>query len=400
DDTDVATEEETEDEATEEEAVTGDDDDDAAAGEEIRIAAGEAIVIGVSTPLTGPDANLGIDSRDGAIVGVAQWQADNEEQILGHDIDVVAEDDGCSDAAIATTAAERLLDIPNLVGIAGPTCSGGTQAVIPLYQENSVVMISGSATRSDLTLEQPEPRFFFRTAFRNSAEGVLQASYAIDELGATTAYVIDDTEPYGEDLANAAQDALEEGGVTVTREKINRGDTDFSALASRIADDNPDVAIFEGFNPEGQLIAAALNSAGYGGGFISDDGVASVNDFITPDPDVAEGAVFAGCAGELPDDYLTFFEETIGQVPTTPFAGQYSDAAYILLIAINEVAEDDGGELVIDTAALRDAVENASHDGITGSIAFDENGDRVGETPEELGLVLCSVQGGEFVIIE
>ncbi|HEX5939724.1 MAG TPA: branched-chain amino acid ABC transporter substrate-binding protein, partial [Dehalococcoidia bacterium] len=227
DDADVATEEEEEATATEEAAADDDDTGAATEGVEIRIPAGSTIKIGASVPLTGPDAGLGIDSRDGAIVGIEQWKADNEEQILGHDIELVAEDDGCSDAAIATAAAERLVDTEGVVALVGPLCSGGAQAAIPIYQEAGLVMISGSATRTDLAETQPQPGFFFRDVFRNADEGVVQARYAIDVEGATAAYVVDDTEPYGEDLADAAQEALEAEGVTVTREKIERGTTDF-----------------------------------------------------------------------------------------------------------------------------------------------------------------------------
>jgi branched-chain amino acid transport system substrate-binding protein len=398
DDADVATEEE--ETATEEAA--DDDTGEATPGVEIRIPAGESIKIGASVPLTGPDAALGIDSRDGAIVGIEQWKLDNEEQILGHDIELVPEDDGCSDAAIATAAAERLVDTEGVVAILGPLCSGGAQAAIPIYQEAGLVMISGSATRSDLGETQPEPVFFFRAVFRNADEGVVQARYAIDVAGATTAYVVDDTEPYGEDLADAAQEALEAEGVTVTREKIERGTTDFSALASRAAADNPGVFIFEGFNPEGQLILTALRAAGYEGLFMSGDGVASVADFIEPDPELAEGAYFAGCGGDYPEELLALYDEHIGNPPSTPFVAHYADAARILLNAIAEVAVDEGGELVINTGELRDAVAATQFEGafsFTGTIAFTETGDRAGETAENLGLPECLVQDGEFVTL-
>jgi branched-chain amino acid transport system substrate-binding protein len=402
DDDEVATEEPADDDAAET-ATEAAADDDAATGDlVVRIPAGDPIVIGASVPLTGPDAALGIDSRDGAIVGIEQWKLDNEEQILGHDIELVAEDDGCSDAAIATAAAERLVDQAGLVALVGPLCSGGAQAAIPIYQERGFVMISGSATRTDLGETQPEPRFFFRAVFRNADEGIVQCRYAIDTVGASAAYVVDDTEPYGEDLANAAQECLEGEGVTVTREKIERGATDFSALASRAAADNPEVLIFEGFNPEGQLILTALRAAGYEGLFMSGDGVASVTDFIEPDPELAEGAYFAGCGGDYPEELLALYDEHIGNPPTTPFVAHYADAARILLTAISEVAVDEGGELVIDLNELRDTVAATEFEtgfSFTGTIRFNEFGDRAGETGEDLGLPECLVEGGAFVTL-
>jgi hypothetical protein len=51
----------------------------------------------------------GAEYRDAAIVGVERWKEANGEQIAGHDSEVVAEDDGCTETDITTAAARRLL---------------------------------------------------------------------------------------------------------------------------------------------------------------------------------------------------------------------------------------------------------------------------------------------------
>lgn len=364
----------------------------------IVVPAGEPIIIGVSVPLTGPDETVGTDDLHAAVVGVERWKEANGTTIGGHEIEVRAEDDGCSEPQITEQAAERLLGIEGLAGVIGPDCSAGAAAVIPTYAEAGLVMISGSATSTDLTLDQPEPRFFFRTAYTNAGEGALQARYVVAELDVTTAYVIDDGEAYGEDLAYAAQEALEATGHTVTRESIVRGTVDFSQLVSRIAADNPGVVIFEGFNPEAALLHRQLEDAEYSGPFVSSDAAASVSDFIAPLGELAEGAVFAGCLRDLPEDFLADYIDIVGSEPTTPFPAQYADAATILLDAVAEVAQEQpDGSLVINPLELRDAVSAPKLlAGVSGTIAFDENGDRLAESS---GLVMCEVQDGEFVRI-
>ncbi|MFQ6020330.1 MAG: branched-chain amino acid ABC transporter substrate-binding protein, partial [Dehalococcoidia bacterium] len=267
----------------------------------------------------------------------------------------------------------------------------------PEYAEAGIVMISGSATRTDLTLNQPEPRFFFRTAFSNANEGALQARYVIARLDGIEVYVIDDSEAFGEDLANAAQEALEARGRSVTRESVQRGAVDFSELAGRIAADNPDAVIFEGFNPEGALLYRQLRDAGYGGPFIGSDGTVSVSDFIEPLGELATGAVFAGCSSPLPENLLADYVDITGHEPTVAFTAQYIDAATILLDAVAEVAvEQADGSLMIDPLDLRDAVSTPKLlAGVSGAIAFDENGDRVGRGAD-VGLVMCEVKDGEF----
>ena len=370
----------------------------------IEIPFGEPIVIGVSAPLSGPTETLGSEARDAVIVGVELWKEANGDTIGGHEIEVHAEDDGCFKADLTLRAAGHLLYgndghdlLPGLVGVIGPMCSDGASRVIPVYARAGIVMVSGGATRSDLTTGQTTPRFFFRTAYSNSQEGALQARYVIGQLRAATAYVIDDSEAYGTDLANSLQARLRAGGVEVTREAIAGGDVDFSELAGRIAADNPDVVIFEGFNPEAALLYRQLRDAGYSGLFIGSDGAVSP-DFIEPLGDLSDGAVFAGCSLTLPEEFLSSYVSIIGSEPVTGFPAHTADAATILLDALAQVSQEQpDGSLVIDPLALRDAVSTPELlVGISGAIAFDENGDRIGEGAS-VGLQMCRVEGGRFV---
>ena len=112
----------------------------------IIIPAGEPIVLGVSEPLTGPEAAAGIEDRDAVVTSVMRWKAANGKQIKGHEIEIRAEDDGCTEAAVTRQAAERLLRAPGLVGVLGPGCSAGAEEALPLYEQAGIVTISGSAT--------------------------------------------------------------------------------------------------------------------------------------------------------------------------------------------------------------------------------------------------------------
>lgn len=140
--------------------------------------------------------------------------------------------------------------------------------------------------------------------------------------------------------------------------------------------------------------------------------------FVEPVGEQAEGVLFAGCTVPLPPDFLNDFVEYVGHQPVAAFPAQYADAATVLLDALAEVAEaQDDGSLVIEPIALREAVRATElEDGLSGSLAFDENGDRVppGERSleefvsdalaaqdaagyEDLGLIPCQVQDGELV---
>ena len=59
--------------------------------------------------------------------------------------------------------------------------------------------------------------------------------------------------------------------------------------------------------------------------------------------------------------------------------------------------EQADGSLVINPLELRDAVSTPELlVGVSGAIAFDENGDRIGQGAS-VGLQMCRVEGGRFV---
>ena len=373
----------------------------------IVVPAGGPLVLGVSEPLTGSEAPAGIEDRDAVVTSVVRWKAKNSSQIKGHEIEVRAEDDGCTEEQITVQAAQRLLRVPGLVGVLGPGCSAGAKAAIPLYAQAGIVAISGSATQSDLTTTQPAGRFFFRTSYRNELQGEVGGEFVAGTLNASTAYLIDDGESYGQDLIEAARRVMESHSVAVARASIRQGDVDFSALAKTIAAANPGFVGFGGFNPEAVLLYRQLRDAGYSGPFGAGDAAASVLTFVDPvGAQAAEGVYFVGCSPMLPDDFRSDYKKTHGSEPqASAFTAQNADATTILLDAVAQVAEEQSdGSLHIDPARLRDAVRATIRmDGVSGHIRFDDFGDRTSsatdltERAADLGLAACQVQGGKLV---
>jgi len=373
----------------------------------IVIPAAEPIVLGVSEPLTGPEAAAGVEDRDAVVTSVMRWKAANGKQIKGHEIELRAEDDCCTEAAVTRQAAERLLRAPGLVGVLGPGCSAGAEEALPLYEQAGIVTISGSATQTDLTVNQAGGGFFFRTSYRSDLQGAIGGQFVAETLKAETAYLIGDGESYGQGLIEAARAAMESRGVIVTRASIKRGDVDFNSLARKIAAENPDFVGFGGFNPEAVLLYRQLRDAGYKGPFGAGDAAATVATFVEPvGAAAAEGVYFVGCPLTLPADLVNDFKKVHGSEPiASAFTAHYADAATILLDSILKVAvEQADGSLLIDPAALRDAVAATNRtDGISGHLAFDANGDRstqatdLTDQAKDLGFAACQVHDGKLV---
>lgn len=360
----------------------------------IVIPSGKPITIGVSVALSGDQINLGTDIADAAELAASDFGG----VLKAHPIVVKRVDDGCTDAEKAVAVAEQLLADETLAAVIGPMCTTGAQAASDNYERAGIVHVSPSATRVDLS--EKSEKYFFRTSWRDDVQARMQASHAADDLQAETAVVIDDGDPYGKGLADAFVERFQDaGGDVLVRERIARGDVDFVPLAREIVAAAPDLVVFEGLNPEGALIVKALRDGQFTGAFMGPDGLLSVRDFIETTGPATEGAILTG--GPAPDElFNTRFAERFQRRPSTPFVLQSHDAVTLLLRAIDAIARDDNGSLVIERAALLAELQSIEFDGLTGRISFDERGDREGDRASQVGLRIYRVREGRFEPIE
>ena len=362
---------------------------------DIVVPAGRPLIIGVSAALEGDQKEPGTDLVAAAQLAAGQFG----NSVLGHPIELAARDDGCSDPEKSVAVAADFIGEAALAGIIGPMCTTGAQAANPRYEAAGVVHISASATRSNLSAQGEQ--FFFRTVWHDDVQAAVQSAYARNELGAATAVVLGDGEPYGNALAREFAERFEDAGGRVLGEmRVERGTTDFTSMARQISDAGPDVVVFEGFNPEGPLLARALGEADFEGFFMGPDGLLNAQDFLETADTSAEGATITG--GALPDAaFIATYMALYQRPPTTPFVLQAHDAVTALLNAVEAAGvEQDDGSLRIGREALAAALRAGRFAGLTGSVAFDERGERRGETPAELGVTVYRVFGGAFVAVE
>jgi branched-chain amino acid transport system substrate-binding protein len=123
------------------------------------------------------------------------------------------------------------------------------------------------------------------------------------------------------------------------------------------------------------------------------DGIDEQKDFVEAAGGAAEGAYISNGNPSKGKTYTDFaakykakWNEDVGV-----FSPQAYDAAQIYIRAVEKVAKETGGKLEIDKKALRDAIATMDHDGVTGRIQFEKNGDRRGGT----GTLIKQVKGGK-----
>jgi ABC-type branched-subunit amino acid transport system substrate-binding protein len=319
--------------------------------------------------LTGDYASLGIDIKNGAEMAVQE-----KGGILGHDVVLQAEDDGCAGPP-SVAIAEKLCNDPLIVGLVGYMCSGGSKPASDVHNKYKVVMVSPSSTALELTARGIP--VFFRTCWNDKIQAKRAAAFAWSQMWTKVA-AIHDKSDYGQSLAeDFAENMRAKGAEIVAFEGITRGDKDFSPVLTKIKPFRPQLVYFGGMAAEGVLIVRQMKRVGLRKAhFMSDDGCYTEKDFIQAGGNAALGS-YVTYAKEPNPAWVKKFEAKYG--PRQTFSPQAYDAAHILMRAVEKAAKKKpDGSLLIGKKALRDAVSATRLDGITGKISFDKYGDRTG----------------------
>lgn len=375
--------------------VYGQDD-----GGQVVVAPGETVKIALVTDLTGPIAPMGLDILQAGELAV--MEANEAGGIEGFNIELVVEDDRCSGDE-GTTVANRVVSNPEIVAVAGHSCSGPTIAASDVYEEARLPMMSPSATNATLTARGYD--VVNRVAFSDGAQGIVDAHYLYKILGIRKLAILHDNDAYGLGLAEVVNAEFEVlGGEIVSFEGINVDDQDYRPILTPLVAAGPEAIFFGGYQEQAILLVTQMIDVGLADViFFSDDGV-QAQAFIDGAGDAAEGA-YASFAETPPGNveaneaFDALYEETYGTTPDEqgPFHAHSYDSMKMLINAIMEVAVvDDAGNLVIDREALIEAVRNtADYAGLTGTLSCDANG--------ECGagrIVIFQVEDGEWVQVD
>jgi branched-chain amino acid transport system substrate-binding protein len=327
------------------------------------------VKIGSASPLTGPQAHIGIDIRNGVQLAIEDLNAQGVE-IGGRKVkfEMVAEDDEANPTK-ATTVAQKLVDA-KVAAVVGHFNSGASIPASKVYADGGVPQISPSSTNPDYTLKG------FKTTFRvvahDGQQGPTLARFAINNLKAKNIAVIDDSTAYGQGLADNFETTVKSlGGKIVAREHTTDKDTDFKAILTKIKGRKPDLIMFGGIDPQAGPMIKQMKDLGIKAGFIGGDGMQTPN-FIKLAGDAAEGAM-ASIPG-LPKDQMpggkTFLDKYKAKFnqEVELFAPMGYDAVFVFVEAMKRAGSADPAKFLPELG-------KTDYQGVIGPIAFDEKGD-------------------------
>lgn len=366
---------------------------------QVVVPAGGTIKIGWAGDRSGPLIRPGEGTLFGAQAAVNTLNANGG--IQGFQVELIGQDDGC-DPAQGTTVAQQFASNPEIVGVVGHMCSGATDGAAAVYEKFNILNVSYSATAARLTAQ--DRKAFNRVALNDNAQGTAVAMFLYNDLGITTAAVLDDGGAYGQGLAEKVAEVFTSlGGEVTYRGQIDPNADDYRAVLTNLLSNPPGALFFGGYEIPGALLTVQKDEIGLANTvFVGDDGTQTTK-YIEQAGASGEGQYSSSVQQQLDDpryeDFKKAWVEASGGLnfdEYSPYQAAGYDAAMLVLNAISEVAEVNAdGALVIDRAKLLEAARNTKDlDGLTGNLTCDANGDCGAGA-----IAIWQVQNGQWVTV-
>lgn len=352
---------------------------------------GQPIKLATLLAITGPNKDLGLDSQHGVQLAVDYLDGSFDGkpgQIMGHTVELVNEDEGCSKSG-GQAGATKLAADPTIVAVIGTSCSSAALGVADtIFSKKGISIVSPSNTNPNLTAPGTHQPFYLRTAHNDRIQGAVVADFAYNQLKARTAATVHDESPYSDGLAAVFRDSFQKLGgkiIATGNQAIQSTDTDFKPVLNTIAQGKPDVIYSPDFVPACAIMAKQMKSipALANTAFISSDGCEDPQYLKVGGKDVYGTWMSAPnvTAQETTNafyaqQFLPAYQKEFGTRPLSVFNAHAWDAAQIIFNAIKAVAKDNNGTLTIPRTQLKDALfATKDYKGLSGTITCTPLGD-------------------------
>ena len=327
----------------------------------------DTIKIAYQGPLSGGEAQTGIDEQNAVKFAIELYNATNPEQ----KIELVSADDQ-GDGTVAASVAPGIANDESIVAVVGPAYSGATIASLPYYKEAGMPMISPSATKVSLTDPTVAGEFggpvFHRIPATDKIQGPALGKLAVSGVAAPKVFVVDDQTAYSVGLVEYLLPSLPKASLVGT-DSTKNDTADFAPTVAKIKAKGANVVIYTGYYSQAAVLVKQLRDAGYKGIFAGGDGVLN-SEFAVLAGAAAEGARLTGATvplGELSPELAAKFKESQGVEPGV-YAAESFDAANIIIEAIK------AGNTT--RATILAYIKTVAYVGVGGqTISFDANGD-------------------------
>lgn len=338
------------------------------------------IRVGIAGPMTGPDAKMGTDFRNGASIAIEEWNT--KGGVLGSKIEADIVDDQ-SDPKQAVAVANKLVN-ERVIGVIGHFNSSCSIPASDVYERAGKPMITPASTNPLLT--EKGYKCVFRVCGTDNQQGEIAARFVRENLKLKKVAVLHDKTTYGQGLADIFRGDLGRGIEVVYYGGITRGDKDFKTVLTSIKQKSPELIYFGGIYADAGLLVKQAREIGLNAPFMSGDGTIDQKFVEITGEKIAEGTylTFSPDPAHIPAarDFISKYKQKYGDL------GPYSIYAYVAVNILLEAAKDAGsadGKLIIDKIGFKE-FQTA-----LGRIKFDEHGD-VAKAP----YIVWTTRNGKF----
>ncbi|PIE45876.1 MAG: leucine ABC transporter subunit substrate-binding protein LivK [Gammaproteobacteria bacterium] len=326
----------------------------------------DTVKIALAGPTTGPVTQYGTMQNVGAKMAIEKLNAAGG--LNGKKMEAVIYDDACEPKQAVTVANQIVND--GIRFVIGHLCSSSTIPAAKIYDEEGIVMITPASTSPELSEKGYVTTF--RTIGLDSQTTPIAAKYIAEVAKPKKLAILHDKQQYGQGLAEGVRKELKNLGFDVAFfEGVNKGQTDFSALITKLKKENIDFVYWGGYHPEFSLIVRQGADQGFIPQYMGSDGIAN-------------GDVFAIAGDAAKDILVTIPTDFTGkpenadlvkafkdkkQDPTGPFVMPAYSAVKVIVDTANELKTEDSEKIA-------EAIHSGkSYKTPIGEISFKENGD-------------------------
>jgi len=336
--------------------------------------AAEPIKIGLMCPLTGGWASEGQDMQQ--VLSMLTKQVNDAGGIKGRLIELIVEDDA-GDPRTAALAAQKLVS-SGVIAIVGTYGSAVTEASQNIIDEAEVLQIAVGSTSVRLT-EKGMP-LFMRTCPRDDDQGRVAAKTIVSQ-GFKRVAILHDNSSYAKGLADETVKSLKGEDVEIVFfDALTPKERDYTAILTKLKSVKPDVVFFTGYFSDAGTLLRQKAEMQWDVPMMGGDAANHIDLVKIAGKKAAEGYIFVSPAspGEFKNPEAdAFYREYVKKykaMPGSMYAVFAGDAFKVIIHALKEGVPPESKAIA---KYLKEELKD--YPGLSGSLAFNEKGDRVGD---------------------
>lgn len=334
---------------------------DNAAGAET---AGNVLKLGVTGPLTGPNAAYGNAVANGVDLAVKEINAAGG--VNGMTLEMKAEDDE-ADPEKVINAYNNLKDW-GMQMFVGATTSGASISVAAETANDNMFQITPSGSAVECVANEN----VFRVCFADPDQGTASAKYIGEhKLASKVAIIYDSSSEYSSGVREAFVKEAPNEGIEVVADEAFTADTntDFSVQLDKAKEAGAELVFLPIYYQEASVILKQASDKGFDPIFFGCDGMDGILTVENFDTSLAEGLMLLTPFSPTEESSKKFTEDYIAAYGVEP--NQFAADAYDAVYAVAAAAEKAGITADMEVSAMCDAMKTAmteiTIDGLTGA---------------------------------